>query len=284
MGKSVVKIINIFVLLISCVYSAQNFRVFYDYKFKLDSLNRDDMQAETMILEIDKNNSYFYSYPKLISDSTIQSRFKIRNGNMDFTDVKNSEKVHFSVSKDLKNQITLLHQYIGQDRITLPIEKIKWEISNINKEIKGIKTYKATTKFMGRNWVAWYSEDYPIQEGAFVFSGLPGLILEVYDDRFDHYFTLLGIKKTNPKTDYKMKHKSYGDINLTEVKQFRKLWESYKKDPAKSFRTSQSNSSIQTSISVDGVSDINEIIKNIENQAKARLEKENNHILLDLYK
>lgn len=57
-----------------------------------------------------------------------------------------------------------------------------WELHAETKEISGFTCQKATIKFRGRNYTAWFTTDIPVQFGPWKFQGLPGLILEVYDE------------------------------------------------------------------------------------------------------
>jgi GLPGLI family protein len=60
--------------------------------------------------------------------------------------------------------------------------KFDWEISNETKMIGKNNCKKATTSFRGRKYTAWFAESIPINKGPWKFYGLPGLIIEVYDD------------------------------------------------------------------------------------------------------
>lgn len=62
------------------------------------------------------------------------------------------------------------------------IPEMKWVLNDEEKEIDHHKVYKATCYFRGRNYIAWYSTDYPFRFGPWKFNGLPGLIFEVYDE------------------------------------------------------------------------------------------------------
>lgn len=53
---------------------------------------------------------------------------------------------------------------------------------------------KAELQFGGRNWVAWYCPDISSKEGPYKFSGLPGLIVKIYDDKDFWDFTLTKIE------------------------------------------------------------------------------------------
>ena len=54
---------------------------------------------------------------------------------------------------------------------------------------------KATTKFRGRTWTAWYSLDLPFNDGPWKLHGLPGLILSANDADGLFRFTCMGVKK-----------------------------------------------------------------------------------------
>ncbi len=48
--------------------------------------------------------------------------------------------------------------------------------------------------FKGRTYICWYSTEIPIPEGPWKLGGLPGLILEAYDEQDDLHFTLRNIE------------------------------------------------------------------------------------------
>lgn len=63
-----------------------------------------------------------------------------------------------------------------------PTNLINWELLDESKSIGSFTVYKAKSSFRGRNYSAWYTPDTSIKAGPWKFQGLPGLILEVYDD------------------------------------------------------------------------------------------------------
>lgn len=68
------------------------------------------------------------------------------------------------------------------------LPKIKWEISNNQtKKIGGFTCVKASGNFRGSKIVAYYAINIPLPFGPFKFKGLPGLILEAYNE--DSYGT-----------------------------------------------------------------------------------------------
>jgi len=105
-------------------------------------------------------------------------------------------------------------------KTTLEYLPINWKIENIT-SINNLK--KATTTYLGRNWIALYDESIPINDGPFLFSGLPGLIIELQDDQ--GYFKW---KLNSYDLDYddknfikeliEYKYKSIVDLNSIEFK------------------------------------------------------------------
>lgn len=71
---------------------------------------------------------------------------------------------------------------------------LKWNIDAETKIISNIKCQKATTKFRGRNYTAWFAPSIPIQDGPWKLHGCPGLILEAYDDTDEVVFLFAGIQ------------------------------------------------------------------------------------------
>lgn len=90
----------------------------------------------------------------------------------------------------LDNVITEYFQY--EDDIN-PQEWVLHEESA--KNILGYKCQKATCKFRGREWTAWFALDIPVSDGPWKFCGLPGLIMEVYDKGEQQYFCINGLQQ-----------------------------------------------------------------------------------------
>lgn len=73
-----------------------------------------------------------------------------------------------------------------------PLPKMKWKLLNEKKIIGKYNCAKASVEFRGRTYYAWYTIEIPISLGPWKFNGLPGLILEVDDEK--------GIYKWQAKT------------------------------------------------------------------------------------
>ncbi|MFV0218521.1 GLPGLI family protein [Empedobacter falsenii] len=58
------------------------------------------------------------------------------------------------------------------------------------KHKNNIELKKAITTYLGRQWIAWYNDNIPINDGPFIFKNLPGLIVELYDVENNYNWTL----------------------------------------------------------------------------------------------
>lgn len=97
--------------------------------------------------------------------------------------VKN-KKIEFTNSIKIENELGYIEESTWN-----------WQIVNEYKEILGLKCKKATITKYGRNWIAYFTEEYPIPFGPYKFNNLPGLILEVFDDKNDYRFIATSIEK-----------------------------------------------------------------------------------------
>lgn len=65
-----------------------------------------------------------------------------------------------------------------------------WKLHQDTKKIGDFTCQKATIRFRGRNYIAWFTNQIPVPFGPWKFKGLSGLILEVYDtDKVFHITT-----------------------------------------------------------------------------------------------
>lgn len=103
----------------------------------------------------------------------------------------NGSQVFTSLVKDsvwssfLKNGL----QYVAEKK-----HHFIWELKNETKTIGKYTCYKATTNFRGRNYTAWYAPDIPLPYGPWKLQGLPGLILEAYDNTEEIYYYFKSIE------------------------------------------------------------------------------------------
>ncbi|KQS91790.1 hypothetical protein ASG21_04845 [Chryseobacterium sp. Leaf394] len=257
----------------------QDLRVVYDYKYHIDSLNIENEQSEYMILDIEKTRSIFCSYPKFVNDSLMFNR-KLSDFQVPVQSDKS--KIKDLILKDYKSHRIFLYTQIGPQAYKIDDDtKVKWDISAETKNFNGIKVQKASANFIGRSWTAWFSNDYPFQDGPYKFRGLPGLILELYDEDMYHHFKMLSIKRRNFVKNYTILELAK---EFTAVR-FAELWRDYVQNPSKFYISSGSNSGYNMSVTMDGKSYSEvELLREIEKREKEKLEKINNFLDLELYR
>jgi len=149
--------------------------------------------SQTTFLNIEKDRSTFFSEAQYLSDSIIAS------------DQKTGKKINFKglpidllgcfiQKKYSSKEVTYYSDEFGEHEYRYNEEpKFLWKISKESKEILGYKTYLATTQYAGRNYEAYFAPQIPVQDGPYKFLGLPGLILEIFDEKKDHHFLATGI-------------------------------------------------------------------------------------------
>lgn len=75
------------------------------------------------------------------------------------------------------------------------LHPMKWEMDSSSKKVGELNCFKATCSFRGRNYTAWFSPDIPISKGPWKMGGLPGLIVELFDE--DRILDVSFVKMTN---------------------------------------------------------------------------------------
>lgn len=160
--------------------SAQTHRFIYDVVYRPDSTSSVVRKAN-YYLDINPDETFYYERPFFVSDSIEKaSGLKTFNG-----------KVNDLLSKKLKTKQYVLYSVQSFDIYQLKDEpKIIWKIEKETKNSSSVLLQKATARFGGRNWIAWFAKDFPFQEGPYKFHGLPGMIVEIYDDKENYHFSL----------------------------------------------------------------------------------------------
>ncbi|WP_316839913.1 GLPGLI family protein [Pedobacter gandavensis] len=174
--------------------------VFYRFHHLKDSLDKSNLYKERMVLWIGKNASVYKSYDKIVNDSikktTVQEDGKggyiINTSNRKKTTVDQI----FNYPSDKK--LIVLDKLIKTYAINETYPDINWKIGQDTILLSGIKCQKAETTFKGRNYTAWFAPDLPYNTGPWKLCGLPGLILQAYDDQNEVAFMFDGLKPAEP--------------------------------------------------------------------------------------
>ncbi|MDQ8051522.1 MAG: GLPGLI family protein [Pedobacter sp.] len=177
-------------------------RVRYSFTHIRDTTAKDKPYTENMLLVIGKNASVYTSYDKINRDLEMQKQLQeqIKNqagsGQMSVKLNRTSTKpvsdidyFYFGKENKFVTKERLFNNYLVEEAAP----KISWKLSKDTASFSGVKCKKATAHFKGRNWIAWYAEDLPFQSGPWKLNGLPGLIIEAYDEKKEVQFQFAGI-------------------------------------------------------------------------------------------
>lgn len=222
MKKNIVREIwlSFFVILIFNSTYSQNRTFKYDFEYKPNPL-KDSTVVEKTVLDIQNGNlSIFRTEQEKKSDSLIAFTgygfgASFRFENQFYTIKKLSENRIFKSLKTILREILYI-------KIT---ENLEWIILPEKDKIGTVEVQKATVNYGGRNWIAWFANEIPIQDGPCIFYGLPGLIIKISDNQNNFTFNLTEI------TD--LKGEIYYRIKGTEISwnQLKKMSENFYTDP-----------------------------------------------------
>lgn len=212
--------LSFFVILIFNNTYSQNRTFKYDFEYKPNPL-KDSTVVEKTVLDIQNGNlSIFRTEQEKKSDSLIAFTgygfgASFRFENQFYTIKKLSENRIFKSLKTMLREI--LHIKIT--------ENLDWIILPEKDKIGTVEVQKATVNYGGRNWTAWFANEIPIQDGPYIFYGLPGLIIKISDNQNNFTFNLTEI------TD--LKREIYYRIKGTEISwnQLKKMAENFYTDP-----------------------------------------------------
>ncbi len=209
---------KILFLLVASLCSAQSYRFVYEYKMKPDK-KMDSLVTDYMNLDSDGKKSYFYNAAKYERDSAYQST---KNTAVLYDGKKYDQNLGYIIEKEYaKKNLKFYDKYKTANLLIIEDESQNWNIEKEFSKINNIDCQKATANYKGRIWEAWFSKEYPINDGPYKFRGLPGLIVSLKDSEGDHTFNLIQIKKIKtifasvPKSNKEMSWKDYRKTLMT---------------------------------------------------------------------
>lgn len=82
-----------------------------------------------------------------------------------------------------KNNTSIMAMNIGGEDFLISKPKNEWQLINETKKIGDFICYKALLKNNTNNVIAWYTPSIPVNHGPNSFNGLPGLILELRNNK-----------------------------------------------------------------------------------------------------
>lgn len=269
------RIFVLMILFIAALVQAQTHRFIYELQYKMDSTEA-GYEKVNMILDITPKEVKFYGKDLAIRDS-LNKKF---GTNFTYTDMTGQVVKRKINSFDNENFINIKNGYYTFKTT----DKINWTIADEIKKIENYTLQKATTKFGGRSWTAWFCKDIPFNEGPFKLRGLPGLIFELSDAKKNFLYTLVKsreLPEISSTSDFL--ESSFGNkaIPINEKQKHKLIMEFYN-DPFAFERNNISKSNNDLRININGKEIHN--VDELNTQTKSMQEvirKYNNPIEID---
>ncbi|SHF30952.1 GLPGLI family protein [Chryseobacterium takakiae] len=198
----------------------------YNLKAKFDT-RINTYHEELFVLKVGERRAFFASIVSLKGDSVMaksgttthnadgsislgwKTGVTIPKTNFNFTIIQTNENIQYFDSAAM-SLFTYKQPVISN-----------WELADETRVINTITCKKAKVKFKGRNWIAWYAPEIPLPYGPMKFSGLPGLIIKITDEKEDFDFELvksLPVSQLKGKFINIKKSRYTGAIETTQAK------------------------------------------------------------------
>lgn len=200
MHKWILGLLNGVLLLSAVILKAQEneaYHLLYEMKYVSDSTNEKSITKETMELYTNGTQSLFRSYEYSLIDSLTQGLEPKRAYRMTLSKLST-----YYLTKDLKHNTLDFFDGIRLGKKDSyryrenTHNSLQWHTTEETDTIKGYSCQKAYANYGGRKWFAWFAPEIPIFDGPYKFSGLPGLIVSVYDSTGSWQFSLTSLSPT----------------------------------------------------------------------------------------
>ncbi|HEV2482086.1 MAG TPA: GLPGLI family protein [Puia sp.] len=174
--------------------------IHYKFSHLRDTSNRANPYKENMVLVIGKNAAVYRSYQRQLENAAAKKNIQqqISAGgpvqvNLHFT---GSGSEYFQYPNDHK--LVRKESLFGNFLVTESLPVINWQVTADTTTLGSLHCQKATGHFKGRDYIAWFCPDLPLHVGPWELNGLPGVIVEAYDDKKEVQFLFDGVENVAP--------------------------------------------------------------------------------------
>lgn len=181
-------------------YSTE-YKIQYEVAYSMDSLNLENKETAEMYLFAGKEFGVFINESRATAEekleklrqqfgSSVQVKLGVNNSNSP-SDLNKAMFTNLETG-----EVKVLQHFGDKDYIYSESQPVvNWVMTDKTKEIMGYQTQMAKTNFAGRVYEAWFTMEIPVAAGPYVFNGLPGLIVELYDTENHYHFMMQSIEK-----------------------------------------------------------------------------------------
>lgn len=210
------------------------FRAQYELKMVEDTTKADPQpNSETMMLEVGKKSSQFYSYTTYLRDSTLAVDFANNVSQdvlMEHAKAYGNGRITYRIYKNYPTgKVTTLDRLATSNfHCEEKNEKPVWTLLPDTATVLTYHCRKATCHFRGRSYTAWFTMEIPVSEGPWKLCGLPGLIIKAEDSRGHYVFECTGIEQCRESQMILFNGKGFESVSRKDLN---KVYERYAKDP-----------------------------------------------------
>lgn len=168
-----------------------DFKITYDFNFGNTDNDLSTYRYNSYVLS-KQNVAFCYFLPK-------NSKKEVNNDSTKIYFGTKKGSAHSAILKDYNKNLLLEKADLGLFEMGFPVfsdslNLFNWVLVNSEKKIDGNLCKKAICIFRKRAYIAWYDPKIPILVGPWKFSGLPGLMVEIYDDEHNIRWKLKSIE------------------------------------------------------------------------------------------
>lgn len=210
----------------SCLYS-----ITYTYHYANDTTGKVRL-FDKQVLEIGTTTVHYYSKNAALIDSIMfQSKVAVNpRKSFDANERELYEDIYWNYPH--KDSIGVYTGLVNVDYFyEEPVPSLEWKLTEDTCSILGYTCFRASIRFRGRSYTAWFTPEIPISHGPWKFNGLPGLILKARDEADLFVWDAQTILREQNKKIYVMNPRFNKIIETTRPNLLR-LQEKRWKDPA----------------------------------------------------
>ena len=210
-------------------------RVSYRQLIIQDTLNSTNPQSYVMLLQLGKRLTKYWDFGDYTIDSLTaayrkagENTISIIQKTAGLNQGANREVIFSNMKPDYLTVTLSMPLARLNSEYEEVIPDIKWHLEKDTMTVLDYPCRKATCRLFGRNYTAWYTPILPVNKGPWKFSGLPGLILKLSDDREQVFFDCIGIERISWIDPIYLTEKEYVK---SDKKTVLKTYDTYKSDP-----------------------------------------------------
>lgn len=167
----------------------------YLLKYKPNPANAQHISEDVMSLQIGRGYSKFFSLNVHYNDSACT---EISKQELNLP-VNEASWQGYEIFRNLKANELIVTNRVPYSSVvykyTEPQPIMNWKLHPDTDSVFNYKCQKATASLFGRNYTAWYTTGIPARANLWKFSGLPGLILKVYDENEEYVWECIGLNQ-----------------------------------------------------------------------------------------